>query len=85
MQGLGLRNSARAFGCRGFAHDTCLGCWRNGFKPEVRYNRAVVYQAAGRLTEAIEDLDFVVDATGDADALHLLETCRHAVSASQEG
>jgi len=51
--------------------------------PEVRYNRAVVYQAAGRLTEAIEDLDFVVDATGDADALHLLETCRHAVSASQ--
>jgi len=53
--------------------------------PEVRYNRAVVYQAAGRLTEAIEDLDFVVDATGDADALHLLETCRHAVSASQEG
>jgi tetratricopeptide (TPR) repeat protein len=51
--------------------------------PEVRYNRAVVYQAAGRLTEAIQDLDFVVDATGDADALHLLETCRHAVSASQ--
>jgi tetratricopeptide (TPR) repeat protein len=51
--------------------------------PEVRYNRAVVYQAAGRLTEAIEDLDFVVDATGDADALHLLETCRHGVSASQ--
>jgi len=42
-----------------------------------------VYQAAGRLTEAIEDLDFVVDATGDADALHLLETCRHGVSASQ--
>ncbi len=51
--------------------------------PDVRYNRAVVYQAAGRLTEAIEDLDFVVDATGDADALQLLETCRHAVSASQ--
>ena len=53
--------------------------------PDVRYNRAVVYQAAGRLTEAIEDLDFVVDATGDADALQLLETCRHAVSANLEG
>jgi tetratricopeptide (TPR) repeat protein len=51
--------------------------------PEVRYNRAVVYQAAGRLTEAIQDLDLVVDATGDQDAQHLLDTYRDAVSASQ--
>ena len=36
IQGLGLRNSARASGCRGLlAHVTCLGCWRNGFKRPV--------------------------------------------------
>ena len=35
MQGLRLRNSARTFRCRGFAHDTCLGCWHNGFKRPV--------------------------------------------------
>ena len=35
MRGVGLRNSARAFWRRGSAHDTCLGCWRNGFKRPV--------------------------------------------------
>jgi tetratricopeptide (TPR) repeat protein len=54
-----------------------------GNAPEVRYNRAVVHQAAGRLAAAIEDLDAVVAATSDPDARHRLETCRKALAASQ--
>jgi hypothetical protein len=38
---------------------------------------------AGRLAAAIEDLDAVVAATGDADARHQLETCRNAAAASK--
>jgi len=49
--------------------------------PEMRYNRAVVHEAAGHLTEAIADLDVVVAATGDAEARHRRDLCHAAAAA----
>lgn len=51
--------------------------------PEMRYNRAVVNQAAGKLSAAIADLDVVVEVTDDTDARHRRDLCRDAVTAGR--
>lgn len=47
--------------------------------PEIRYNRAVACQAAGRFAEAIADYEAVLAQTGDADARDRRDACLAAV------
>jgi tetratricopeptide (TPR) repeat protein len=49
-----------------------------GGSESVRFNRAVVYEAAGRFAEAAADFDAVLAATGDADAQARRDACRLA-------
>ncbi|MEU9301964.1 tetratricopeptide repeat protein [Streptomyces sp. NPDC048269] len=44
-------------------------------RPEFRFNRAVVHEAAGRFTEAAADFDAVFAATEDPDALSHRDSC----------
>jgi tetratricopeptide (TPR) repeat protein len=49
-----------------------------GDLPEIRFNRAVVYEAAGRFSEAAADYDAVLTATEDADARLHRDSCLRA-------
>ncbi|WP_431905457.1 tetratricopeptide repeat protein [Micromonospora carbonacea] len=49
--------------------------------PEIRYNRALVNQAAGRFAEAAEDYRAVLAVADDADAAERLDDCLAAMSA----
>jgi tetratricopeptide (TPR) repeat protein len=46
--------------------------------PEIRYNRAVLYEEAGRYAEAIEDYDAVLTTVDDDDARERRDLCRAA-------
>ncbi|GAA0526168.1 hypothetical protein GCM10010172_03350 [Paractinoplanes ferrugineus] len=48
--------------------------------PEIRFNRGVALQEAGRYEEAGRDFAAVLDATGDEDARARLDECRRAAS-----
>ncbi|MFJ8582543.1 tetratricopeptide repeat protein [Micromonospora sp. NPDC093277] len=50
--------------------------------PEIRYNRAMVYQAAGRFAEAAADYRAVLEVTDDVDATARLADCLRATSTS---
>ncbi|MEO3776553.1 tetratricopeptide repeat protein [Micromonospora sp. B11E3] len=50
--------------------------------PEIRYNRAVVYEAAGRFAEAAADYRAVLEVADDTDAAARLDDCLRAASAS---
>jgi tetratricopeptide (TPR) repeat protein len=52
--------------------------------PEFRFNRAVAYEAAGRLTDALADYEVVFDATGDADAGDRLAALRNETAAARD-
>jgi tetratricopeptide (TPR) repeat protein len=43
--------------------------------PEMRFNRAVVYEESGRYAEAAEDYTAVYTATGDDDSRERLDAC----------
>jgi tetratricopeptide (TPR) repeat protein len=49
--------------------------------PEIRYNRAVAYEEAGRYAEALSDYDAVLARLDDEDARMRRDTCRKAVAA----
>jgi tetratricopeptide (TPR) repeat protein len=51
-----------------------------GDTPEIRYNRAVAYEGAGRYAEALADYDAVLANLDDEDARMRRETCRKAVA-----
>ncbi|ASW57186.1 tetratricopeptide repeat protein [Plantactinospora sp. KBS50] len=50
--------------------------------PEIRYNRAVVYQEAGRLDEAAEDYRAILAVVDDTDAAERLAECQRATATS---
>lgn len=47
-----------------------------GAAPEIRYNRGVVYQEAGRLTDAIKDFEAVLSVLDDEHSRRRLHDCR---------
>jgi tetratricopeptide (TPR) repeat protein len=49
--------------------------------PEIRFNRAVAYQSAGRFGEAVADFDAVLVQTDDPEARQRREACLAAVGA----
>ncbi|MFD7613862.1 tetratricopeptide repeat protein [Streptomyces sp. NPDC059828] len=49
-----------------------------GDRPEFRFNRGVVHEAAGRFSEAVADFDAVLAVTDDADARAHKESCLRA-------
>lgn len=49
-----------------------------GDRPEFRFNRAVVHEAAGRFARAAADFDAVHTATGDPDAVERRDSCLRA-------
>jgi hypothetical protein len=52
--------------------------------PEIRYNRAVAYEEAGRYAEALADYDTVLASLDDEDARMRRETCRKAVTVGSD-
>lgn len=51
-------------------------------RPDFRFNRAVVHEAAGRFAEAATDYEAVYAATGDPDAVRQRDVCRRAAERS---
>ncbi|MFE2344603.1 tetratricopeptide repeat protein [Streptomyces sp. NPDC059431] len=51
-------------------------------RPDFRFNRAVVHEAAGRFAQAATDFDAVYAATGDPDAVRQRDSCLRAAERS---